>query len=179
LHFLVFDNQRFLDGFMYKQVKVITLSTEGIQPTFDELQRFQAGLKKKDGTSSAADDIATLKQLTSKTKAKPRRLLFQKGDTVRVSSGESVGIIGIISAMDEKTVTIIPKTKGDSVKISSVLVPLEVIEKFFEVGDHIKVLTGRYEGETGLITKLDDGVATIFSDTTKKEVRLGLHVGMN
>jgi transcription elongation factor len=50
--------------------------------------------------------------------------------------------------------------------------PAFQLEKCFKLGDHVKVVAGPYEGETGLITKVQDNASTIFlfSDLTSNEV---------
>lgn len=41
------------------------------------------------------------------------------------------------------------------------------------MGDHVKVISGRYEGDTGLIVRVEDNVIVLFSDLTMHEVILG------
>ena len=48
--------------------------------------------------------------------------------------------------------------------------PANELEKFFKVGDHVKVIRGRYEGDTGLIVRVEDNVIVLFSDLTMHEV---------
>ena len=38
------------------------------------------------------------------------------------------------------------------------------------MGDHVKVIAGRYEGDTGLIVRVEDTVVVLFSDLTMHEV---------
>ncbi len=40
----------------------------------------------------------------------------------------------------------------------------------------MKVIGGRYEGETGLIIRVEENWVIIFSDLTQQEVRFCLHV---
>jgi len=44
------------------------------------------------------------------------------------------------------------------------------LEKHFKMGDHVKVIGGRFEGDTGLIVRVEDTVV-LFSDLTMHEVR--------
>ena len=44
------------------------------------------------------------------------------------------------------------------------------MRKFFKMGDHVKVIAGRYEGDTGLIVRIENNIAVIFSDLTLHEV---------
>ena len=38
------------------------------------------------------------------------------------------------------------------------------------MGDHVKVIAGRYEGNTGLIVRIENNIAVIVSDLTLHEV---------
>ena len=44
------------------------------------------------------------------------------------------------------------------------------LRKYFQVGDHVKVIAGRHEGETGLIVRVETNLAVIFADLTMHEV---------
>ena len=48
--------------------------------------------------------------------------------------------------------------------------PSRELKKFFKMGDHVKVIAGRYEGDTGLIVRIENNIAIIFSDLTLYEV---------
>lgn len=39
------------------------------------------------------------------------------------------------------------------------------------MGDHVKVIAGRYEGDTGLIVRVEENFVILFSDLTMHEVR--------
>ena len=47
------------------------------------------------------------------------------------------------------------------------------LRKFFKVGDHVKVVAGRYEGDTGMVVKMESSLAIVFSDLTMSEVSEG------
>lgn len=44
------------------------------------------------------------------------------------------------------------------------------MRKYFREGDHVRVINGRYEGNTGLILRVDDNRVFIFADVTSHEV---------
>ena len=50
--------------------------------------------------------------------------------------------------------------------------PAHELRKHFKIGDHIKVIAGRYEGDTGLVVRVENNVAIVFSDLTMHEVSL-------
>jgi transcription elongation factor SPT5 len=39
------------------------------------------------------------------------------------------------------------------------------------VGDHVKAVSGRFEGEAGLVLRVEDSVAVVLSDQTSKEIK--------
>lgn len=43
--------------------------------------------------------------------------------------------------------------------------------KYFEPGNHVKVVSGTQEGATGMVVKVEQHVLIILSDTTKEHVR--------
>ena len=48
--------------------------------------------------------------------------------------------------------------------------PAHELMKFFKEGDHVKVIKGKYEGDTGLIVRVEEEVIVLFSDLTFHEV---------
>lgn len=46
------------------------------------------------------------------------------------------------------------------------------LRKFFKTGDHARVLAGRYEGETGLIIRVDHSRVVLVSDLTNHELEV-------
>ena len=44
------------------------------------------------------------------------------------------------------------------------------LHKHFKMGDHVKVIGGRYEGDTGLIVRVEDNMVVLFADLTMHEV---------
>lgn len=51
--------------------------------------------------------------------------------------------------------------------------PAQELRKYFKMGDHVKVIAGRYEGDTGLIVRVEENFVILFSDLTMHEVFYG------
>jgi len=55
-------------------------------------------------------------------------------------------------------------------------VPLEFMAnelcKFFKQGDHVRVVGGRFEGDTGLIVRVEQNRIVLFSDVTMHELEV-------
>ena len=50
--------------------------------------------------------------------------------------------------------------------------PAHELKKFFKMGDHVRVLGGRYESDTGLIVRVEDNLIVLFSDITMHELKV-------
>ncbi|KAE9454872.1 hypothetical protein C3L33_13228, partial [Rhododendron williamsianum] len=101
----------FKDGFLYKNVSMKSISTQNIQPTFDEFEKFRQPVEHGVG------DMASLSTKTL--------------------------------AVNEKELC-----------------------KYFEPGNHVKVVCGASEGATGMVIKVEGHVVIIVSDTTKEDIRV-------
>lgn len=51
--------------------------------------------------------------------------------------------------------------------------PAQELRKYFRMGDHVKVIAGRFEGDTGLIVRVEENFVILFSDLTMHEVGMG------
>lgn len=52
--------------------------------------------------------------------------------------------------------------------------PAQELRKYFKMGDHVKVIAGRFEGDTGLIVRVEENFVILFSDLTMHEVSTGV-----
>lgn len=77
--------------------------------------------------------------------------------------------MGVVETVDEDQVTIMPKHQDlhELLTFSS-----HQLQKFFKEGDHCKVIAGQYDGETGLIVKVENNIVTLLSDLSMKEIRV-------
>lgn len=108
----------------------------------------------------------------NKRKASKNDLLsFAPGDRVEVCEGELINLQGTIVGIDGDSIRILPK--HDALKDEIPFKPHE-LRKYFSVGNHVKVLNGRFEGETGMIVGMDGTTAIVLSDGSKDEVRFFL-----
>mmetsp|Transcript_40835 Transcript_40835/g.102798 ORF Transcript_40835/g.102798 Transcript_40835/m.102798 type:complete len:780 (-) Transcript_40835:158-2497(-) len=53
--------------------------------------------------------------------------------------------------------------------------PLSSLAKYFKVGDHVRVLSGRFKGETGMVVKIQANIAVLFTDNNNKEAKVLVH----
>ncbi|XP_043719311.1 putative transcription elongation factor SPT5 homolog 1 [Telopea speciosissima] len=153
------EGMMFKDGFLYKTVSMKSISSQNIQPTFDELEKFQKPGEDGDG------DMSSLSTLFANRK----KGHFMKGDAVIVVKGDLKNLMGWVEKVDEENVHIRPKMKGLPTTLA---VNEKELCKYFKPGDHVKVVSGAQEGATGMVVKVDGHVLYIVSDTTKEDIRV-------
>eukprot|EP00013_Stygamoeba_regulata_P001552 CAMPEP_0177634116 /NCGR_PEP_ID=MMETSP0447-20121125/3199_1 /TAXON_ID=0 /ORGANISM="Stygamoeba regulata, Strain BSH-02190019" /LENGTH=1069 /DNA_ID=CAMNT_0019135821 /DNA_START=2162 /DNA_END=5372 /DNA_ORIENTATION=+ len=163
--FFLYGNLRFKDGYLYKTMNITSVTARGVVPTIDELQRFQADQpsnQNDDRKYSAIDGIAAA--------VKPvKRQAFAKGDVVKVVDGDLKNLMGVVEWVTDDTVTLMPTHE----ELNELLdFPSGQLRKFFKMGDHIKVIAGQYQGETGLVVQVDGEALTAFSDLTHSEFKV-------
>ncbi|KAF7827360.1 putative transcription elongation factor SPT5-like protein 1 [Senna tora] len=149
----------FKDGFLYKTVSIKSISAQNIKPTFDELEKFRKPGENGDG------DVASLSTLFANRK----KGHFMKGDAVIVIKGDLKNLKGWVEKVDEDNVHIRPEIK-DLPK--TLAVNERELCKYFEPGNHVKVVSGTQEGATGMVVKVEQHVLIILSDTTKEHMRV-------
>lgn len=92
---------------------------------------------------------------------------FIPGDVVEVCEGELIHLQGKVVSIEGNKIFMIPKHEG----LKDVLdFPAHELKKHFKTGDHVKVIGGKYEGDTGLIVRVEDNTVVLFSDLTMHEV---------
>ncbi|XP_059631667.1 putative transcription elongation factor SPT5 homolog 1 isoform X3 [Cornus florida] len=158
------NGMMFKDGFLYKTVSMKSISTQNIQPTFDELEKFRQPGESGDG------DMASLSTLFANRK----KGHFMKGDRVIVVKGDLKNLKGSVEKVEEGIVYIRPikSTKEDEDLPNTLAVSDKELCKYFDPGNHVKVVSGATEGATGMVIKVDGHCVIIVSDTTKEDIRV-------
>ncbi|KNA12168.1 hypothetical protein SOVF_128340 [Spinacia oleracea] len=152
------NGMMFKDGFLIKSVSIKSISTQNIQPTFDELEKFRH-------PGEGDGDIGSLSTLFA-TRKKGH---FMKGDAVIVVKGDLKNLKGWVEKVEDGNVHIRPNEKGLP---KTLAINEKDLCKFFEPGNHVKVISGSHEGATGMVVKVDFHVLIIISDTTKEDIRV-------
>nr|GLL33113.1 putative transcription elongation factor SPT5 homolog 1 isoform X1 [Ipomoea trifida] len=146
----------FKDGFLYKTMAMKSISTQNIEPTFDELEKFRQ--------PAGESDMATL--FGNRKKGQ-----FMKGDRVIVVKGELKNLKGWVEKVEENIVHIRPKEKNLHNK-TLISVGEKEVCKYFEAGNHVKVVCGASEGATGMVASVEGHMVNLVSDTTKEIIRV-------
>lgn len=144
------EGMEFKDGFLYKNYSTVSV-VKSNQPSIDELQKFlQPG-----------EDISrSLVEFTEQRKAQ-----FTKGDRVIIVKGDLKKLKGVVEKIEEGTLQIKVADEGLRKIVS---VTEKEVCKYFEPGCHVKVVSGRTEGETGTVLTVEGHLINIVSDTTKE-----------
>ncbi|XP_029816577.1 transcription elongation factor SPT5, partial [Manacus vitellinus] len=100
---------------------------------------------------------------------KEREHNFQPGDNVEVCEGELINLQGKILSVDGNKITIMPKHEDLKDMLEF---PAQELRKYFRMGDHVKVIAGRFEGDTGLIVRVEENFVILFSDLTMHELKV-------
>jgi len=178
-----FQNNYFANGFLIKELNIMGVSSEDVNPTIEELQRFEERKDADDGYASDEDEMgsrlrqkgvsemADLVKLASKEK-----LVLVKGDTVRVVEGDLKGLMGKVRVPDAGSNVVKVEITSEDLRGQLLdFMPSQLL-KFIKVGQHAKVVDGRYTGETGTVVSLSeiegDWVAALLTDRTNKEIQV-------
>ncbi|XP_078489937.1 transcription elongation factor SPT5 isoform X4 [Ciona intestinalis] len=156
---LVFEGNRFSrKGFLYKNFTLNTICVDGIKPTLSELEKFE---EQPEGL-----DIELVTESGNKSEKSSR---FAPGDSVEVAEGELINLQGKVISVVGAKVTMMPKHEelNDPLEFLS-----HELRKHFNMGDHVKVIAGRYEGDTGLIVRVEPKMIVLFSDLTMHELKV-------
>jgi transcription antitermination factor NusG len=117
-------------------------------PTLDELRKFTKG---KSGEPGKDDGMAKM----LRDVARRRKMVFQKGDVVRIITGETKGLVCIVKQVKEQTVVLTARDASLALATDIEVSPAQ-LEKYFQVNDHVKILEGLYRGQTGTITSVNN-----------------------
>lgn len=155
--FMIFEANRYSrKGFLFKSFAMSAVITDGVKPTLSELEKFE------DQPEGIDLEVVT-------ESGKEREHNLQAGDNVEVCEGELINLQGKILSVDGNKITIMPKHEDLKDPLEF---PAHELRKYFRMGDHVKVIAGRYEGDTGLIVRVEENFVILFSDLTMHELKV-------
>lgn len=154
----IYHNDIYENGFLFKDYRLTFLDTENIKPTLDELQRF----------NSASDEGIDLTALAQTLKNDRSKSSFQVGDDVEVFTGEQTGVEGSVIGVHGEIVTL--QVTSGPLKGQKFDAPSSNLRKRFAIGEHVRVSSGNYSGEVGMVVGIDKDSVTIVSDSSRNEV---------
>lgn len=201
LGFYEWRGERYQDGFLRREVNVSTfIDAENVNAKVEELKMFNRNVPKDSTNSSTAmdededdDEIKSESAATSTPSAKGLNaqlnsmirsleeiptVPFVPGDNVRVIRGEVAGLIGRIIAVNESAKILRLQPQSSSGLSGVIEVEMKLVAKHIEQGAHVKVMGGRYAGQTGRVVGLstaeEDPTAIILTDGLNTEISCNL-----
>lgn len=163
----VWNKMSFYEGFLIKSMPVKSLIIDDVDPKLEELRIFNYSKYKKpeDDIENGLTDLINTIQESELTKKK----YFKKGDKVRIVLGELKNITGKVVSHNQKLVSLIPEIEDYNEVIE---LPEDYVVKLFLPGDIVKVYKGQNAGKFGIVTRVEDEIAFVYSDTLSVEFRV-------
>ncbi len=167
----IYGKMAFHDGFLIKSMRAKSLILEDVDPKLDELRIFNYSKYSKKGGADAEESengLADLINTIQETELSKKKH-FKQGDKVRIVTGSLKNIPGKVVSHNQKLVSLIPEIEGyhDVIEL-----PEEYLVKLFLPGDLVKVFAGPNSGKYGLVTRVEDEVAYVYSDTLNAEFKV-------
>ena len=148
------NGMQFYAGFLHKYMSLRSLQVTNVNPSLAEFQIFQSS--QNDENEESAPIV------------QGRKVQFIQGDKVRVTKGDVKGLTGTVHTSSDGVICIIPQV--EELCDQKFEFPVDELCKFFEVGDHVKVIAGRYIGITGMIISTEDSSADIICDVSQNVI---------
>ncbi|KTW26388.1 hypothetical protein T552_02870 [Pneumocystis carinii B80] len=156
----IFNGDEYEDGYLMKDIRLAGLIIEGVNPTLEEITKFNSGVDNNDNF-----DLTSLAQSIKTSNVMPT---FQPGDHVEVLEGEQSGVHGVVEAINNGIITLYSEHEG--LKGERLEIPSKGLKKRFKQGDNIKIISGKYKGDTGIIICVKNDQVVLLSDFSMKEI---------
>ncbi|KAJ2819858.1 transcription elongation factor spt5, partial [Coemansia erecta] len=179
---ILWKGDRFIGGYLYKDMRFTSLQLDNVKPTLEEIAKFAAGEAGEDGDEQAA--IAALANQAATASSAMNGIDeangltgrdLRPGEKVEVVEGDLAGVVGVVQSVEDGNVIRVEPEVGAlrrGARKSAMSFPARQLRKRFNAGDHVKVLNGRHTNETGMVLEVSDAVVTVFTDIAKSEIRV-------
>ncbi|CDW80320.1 transcription elongation factor spt5 [Stylonychia lemnae] len=161
-----YKNQLFRNGFLIKAFPLKQLQLDNVRPTVEEVQNFANNMTQ---IRDDDDNEITGEELIKMTFLMNNNSDVQKGDKIRVIKGDLNGLYGTVVTIENGDVVFKPSMENfdDNLKLN-----IEYVVKYFEPGDQVKVIDGKFKGETGIVVSLDNKFANLALTQNGREIRI-------
>lgn len=170
--FYQIKSQYYRKGLIYKHFTIKQLDSQNIRPTMDEREQLMNIYNdfKNDGDSSDMDEDEA-KNLIMKKDLVDLNL----GDKIYIKEGELQGSHGVIKNFGDNRNEVVFKPTNIDGWDDNLSIAITMVVKYFEVGDCVKVIDGRYSGETAIVTKVNEediSMPSIRLEDSNRELQL-------
>lgn len=173
--YFVWHDMMFRNGMLYQPISISKLDLEDVCPMLDEVRCFQTDAlarEEQGGWESDLDEWDLLPDtVLLKTVRNDKALRVQVGDRCRAIEGQFSGCQGKIQGLTEQGLATM--LTEDKIPVS-IKIPASQIEKFFMVGESVRLLQGVHVGEAGLIVSLqgDNKHASVLMESSNSELKV-------
>ncbi|OON21811.1 Supt5 repeat protein, partial [Opisthorchis viverrini] len=165
----IFEGNRYdSDGFLHKQFRISAVVIEGIRPTLAELERFHQTPDSLQLAAVAATAVAAAGNVPVTDSTITH--CFTPGDVVEVCEGDLKNLRGRVVSIEGNNRIVVQPNHSD-LHEPIPFTPVE-LRKFFNQGDHVKVLAGRHVNQTGLVIRFEPSLAVVLSDHSMNEMKV-------
>lgn len=155
----------------------------------DDEQTAGALTARKNSKSFLKELAKQIENMAGEEEGKEGMNPFVPGDLVKVMRGEMRNLVATVVAVNDATrvARIVPfdsSSNSNSSKGMEVDVEMDLLEKYIFPGAHVKVVAGRYQGQTGKVVNVSEmdgiSVAAIMTDGINTEIRCNVsHLQVN
>ncbi|KAI0558124.1 Transcription elongation factor SPT5 [Gracilaria domingensis] len=171
----VWNEELFRYGLLHKWISPRTLVTgDAVQPQVEELekwmmaeQQMRSDLEETNENGETNDEAAQGLNLDISSIAGRRGTKLYKGDSVKVVAGEQKGLAGKIEALREDVVLLRCDDFPEPLSVSR-----SDVVKVFKSGEPVRIASGQYAGYSGTIVAVDGDFLTVFTDSTRENIRV-------
>jgi transcription elongation factor SPT5 len=171
---MYWKNQLFHKGFAFKNFPFKQIETSAdIKPTYEELINFQATINKTGITIEQQEDSGDDEKIETVIKTALLRggsSVYVKGDKISINKGEFTGLKGTVISVEDSTITF----QALNVPALTQHLPVEVsmVSKYFEPGDMVRIIEGKYQGDTGQVIDVEDSKVSMKLDSTGNFIKM-------
>lgn len=173
----IWKDMMFRNGFLYQEFRINKLVIEDVCPMLDEIRRFQVDMNLLEDNAAFESDLDEWDLMKDNTVLKTiwneKRTKIQVGDRCKVTEGHFHGCQGTIKSFETEQQIACLLTE-DKVPVL-IKVKTEELQKFFEIGESVRVLQGIHAGEPGVVTEIclpDRKHALILMEHTRAELKV-------
>lgn len=167
-HFIVYKKQWFRQGFLFKSFPFKQIQMDNVRPTIEEVQNFATYLNKNGDQDEDPNEI-TGDELIKRTFLSANNSDIAKGDKIEVVKGDMISLQGSVVAIENGFVLLKPLIEGLDQNLK---VPVDFVVKYFQPGDHIRIVDGKFKGETGIVIECKDKYAHIALTQNNREIKV-------
>uniref|UniRef100_A0A0K0DWF8 DRB sensitivity-inducing factor large subunit n=1 Tax=Strongyloides stercoralis TaxID=6248 RepID=A0A0K0DWF8_STRER len=154
-----FEKNEYANGFLFKWFSTKLIESKGVVPSSEEMALFDASISEGDNVYSS---LASVANVCAKVEI---------GDKVQLLGKSYANVQGVVYDMKDDSLVVKITTLG-SVFGQLLKVRKSDVGKYFDIGDHIKVIHGKNTNDTGIVVKYDSLSVYYISDLTKEESKV-------